>query len=237
MTLTPFAVVVWLLFAASGAAALIYEIVWQQLLQLVIGSSTVSLGVLLAMFMGGMCVGSFYAPRLVPPRQHPLRLYAVLELAIGGCGLVLLAAMPLIERFYTAWGGEGVGGVLVRAFVAAACLLPPTCAMGATLPVISRWVEATPRGSSRLGLFYAGNILGAVAGCLVAGFYLLRVYDMNVATYVAVAVNAIVAGSAWLLARSDSNQSDLSRTPRLSASPQTSSLRRELRRLGRQLRS
>ena len=142
MTLTPLSVVVWLLFAASGAAALIYEIVWQQLLQLVIGSSTVSLGVLLAMFMGGMCVGSFYAPRLVPPRRHPLRVYAVLELAIGGCGLALLAAMPLIERFYTAWGGEGVGGVLVRALVAAACLLPPTCAMGATLPVISRWVEA-----------------------------------------------------------------------------------------------
>ena len=67
--------------------------------------------------------------------------------------------------------------------------------MGATLPVISRWVEGTPRGSSQLGLFYAGNILGAVAGCLVAGFYLLRVYDMNVATYVAVAMNAIVAGS------------------------------------------
>src|SRR4029077_16170406 len=103
-----------------------------------------------------------------------------------------LAGMPFIERFYTTWGGEGVGGVLVRAFVAAACLLPPTCAMGATLPVISRWLEATPQGGTHLGLFYAGNVLGAVAGCLGAGFYLLRVHDMNVATYVAVAVNVAV---------------------------------------------
>ena len=109
--------------------------------------------------------------------------------------------MPRIERFYTAWGGEGAAGVLVRAGVAAACLLPPTFAMGATLPVMSRWVETTRRHSSWLGLFYAGNILGAVAGCLVAGFYLLRVYDMNVATYVAVAINLIVAAAALAMVR------------------------------------
>ena len=47
-----------LLFAGSGCSALIYEIVWYQLLQLVIGSSAVSLGVLLATFMGGLCLGS-----------------------------------------------------------------------------------------------------------------------------------------------------------------------------------
>ena len=64
--------------------------------------------------------------------------------------------------------------------------------MGATLPAVSRWVETTPEGISRLGLFYAGNIAGAVFGSLFAGFYLLRVYDMRMATYVAVALN--VAG-------------------------------------------
>src|SRR4051812_9227777 len=60
------------LFAGSGCAALIYEIVWFQLLQLVIGSSAVSLGVLLGTFMGGMCLGSLALPRLVSPRLHPL---------------------------------------------------------------------------------------------------------------------------------------------------------------------
>src|SRR6478609_5255597 len=106
-----------LLFTGSGAAALVYEIVWQQLLQLVIGSSTVSLGVLLAVFMGGLCFGSLYAPRLVARDRHPLRVYATLELAIGACGLALLAVMPLVERFYTTWGGEGAIGLLLRAIV------------------------------------------------------------------------------------------------------------------------
>ena len=67
-----------LLFVGSGCAALIYEIVWFQLLQLVIGSSAVSLGVLLGTFMGGMCLGSLLlAARHLAARQHPLRVYAV----------------------------------------------------------------------------------------------------------------------------------------------------------------
>src|SRR5262249_3905433 len=73
------------------------------------------------------------------------------------------------------------------------CLLPPTLLMGATLPAIARWVETSPQGVSWLGFFYGGNIAGAVFGCLLAGFYLLRVYDMAVATYVAFAINVAVA--------------------------------------------
>ena len=75
-----------LLFVGSGCAALIYEIVWFQLLQLVIGSSAVSLGVLLGTFMGGMCLGSLLLPRYIDAKQHPLRVYAFLELGIGAFG-------------------------------------------------------------------------------------------------------------------------------------------------------
>ena len=71
------------LFVGSGCAALIYEVVWLQLLQLVIGSTAVSLGVLLGTFMGGMCLGSLLLPRLISVRQHPLRVYALLELGVG----------------------------------------------------------------------------------------------------------------------------------------------------------
>ena len=197
-------ILVVLLFVGSGAAALIYEVVWQQLLQLVIGSSTVSLGVLLGTYMGGMCLGSLFGPRLLSRGQHPLRLYALLEAAIGAMGLVLFFAMPLVTRLYTAIGGIGPTGVVMRALVAGICLLPPTFAMGATLPVVAGWVERTPRGRSWLAFFYAGNLAGAVFGCLLAGFYLLRVYNMAVTTYVAVAMNATVAAAAWLAyARAD----------------------------------
>ena len=65
--------------------------------------------------------------------------------------------------------------------------------MGATLPAIARWVQATPQGVAWLGFFYSGNTAGAVFGCLLAGFYLLRVHDMGTATYVAAAINATVA--------------------------------------------
>src|SRR5947209_11451906 len=89
-----------LLFVASGASALIFEIVWFQLLQLVIGSSAVSLGVLLGIFMGGMCLGSLALARVIPAGQHPLRVYALLEAGIGVLGIVVLFAVPLVARVY-----------------------------------------------------------------------------------------------------------------------------------------
>src|ERR671927_1163159 len=92
-----------LLFVGSGAAALIYEIVWFQLLQLVIGSTAVSLGVVLGTFMGGMCLGSLTLPRLVSARRHPLRVYALLEMGIGLIGVGVLFGIPLIEQGYTAF--------------------------------------------------------------------------------------------------------------------------------------
>src|SRR6202142_327938 len=87
-----------LLFFGSGCSALIYEIVWFQLLQLVIGSSAISLRVLLGAFMGGMCLGSLALPRLISARQHPLRVYAFLELGIGIIGLLILFGMPYVDQ-------------------------------------------------------------------------------------------------------------------------------------------
>src|SRR5919197_622393 len=188
MTPRRFLPVLLVLFVGSGCAALIYEVVWFQLLELVIGSSAVSLGVLLGTFMGGMCLGSLFLPRVISAREHPLRVYAYLELAIGVAGILLLFGMPLLGGLYFHWGGGGVTGILLRGIAAAICLLPPTLAMGATLPAISRWVESTPEGVSWLGFFYGGNIAGAVVGSLVAGFYLMSVYDVAITTYVAVAL-------------------------------------------------
>ena len=135
-----------LLFVGSGCAALIYEVVWFQLLQMVIGASAISLGVLLGTFMGGMCLGSFLLPRYVDPSHHPLRVYAWLELGIGVIGVLILFGMPLVSGIYTAWAGTGTASIFIRALAAGICLLPPTILMGATLPAMSRWVETTPQG-------------------------------------------------------------------------------------------
>ncbi len=101
---------IFLLFVGSGCAALIYEIVWFQLLQMVIGSSAISLGILLGTFMGGMCVGSLLLPRVISAREHPMRVYAFLELGIGVLGVLLLGIMPLVGSVYTKWAGTGTVG-------------------------------------------------------------------------------------------------------------------------------
>jgi spermidine synthase len=197
-----------LLLAGSGCAALIYEIVWFQLLQLVIGSSAVSLGLLLAAYMGGLCLGSAVFSRLVSARENPLRVYAWLELGIGAFGIVALFGVPLVGRLYVAGAVSGLFGMVLRGVVAAACLLPPTLLMGGSYPAIARWIKTTsttPKESSgspsgALGLLYSANIAGAVIGCGAAGFYLLRVHDMAVATFAAAAVNCAVALLGFALA-------------------------------------
>jgi len=181
------------LFACSGCSALIYEIVWYQLLQLVIGSTAVSLGVLLATFMGGLCLGSLLLPRMARARyMHPLRVYGLVELGIGACGVLVLILTPLVDSIYIAAVGHGLPAILFRALIAGICLLPPTFLMGASLPAAARYIESSTRGVAWLGFLYGGNTAGAVFGCLLAGFYLLRVYDLTTATLVAAAINAVV---------------------------------------------
>jgi len=193
-----------LLFAGSGCAALIYEIVWFQLLQLVIGASAISLGLLLAAYMGGLCWGSAAFARLISPARgtlsSSLRIYACLELGIGLLGLAVLFGVPLIGRLYVAGPSQGLAGLVVRGVVAAICLLPPTLLMGASLPALARGVETTSKGVCWIGWLYSGNLAGAVSGCLVAGFYLLRVHDMAVATYTAAGINLAVAALSFVWA-------------------------------------
>ena len=189
------------LFVGSGCAALIYQVVWLQLLSLIVGSSAVSLGVILGTFMGGMCLGSFFLSKYVSRAHHPMMVYAYLELGIAAFGVLIPLVLPHIGGLYTAIGGSGMVGVVVRALFCAIVILPPTLMMGATLPAIARYVETTPSGVSWLGFFYGGNIFGAVAGCLLAGYYLLRNFDMTTASLVGVAFNVVVAIIAIALAK------------------------------------
>jgi spermidine synthase len=188
------------LFFASGCAALVYELVWFHFVQLVVGASSLSVAVILASFMGGMALGSALLPRWVTPARHPLRVVAGLELGIGAIGLAMPFVLPFVEHGYLALVGYGYAGVLLRAGVATLVLLPPTLLMGATLPAIARWTAATSMGASAVGLLYTANIAGAAAGTLLAGFYLLRVYDTVVASTVAATINFTIAALAWWLA-------------------------------------
>ena len=205
-----------LLFAGSGCSALIYEIVWYHLLQLAIGSTAVSLGILLATFMGGLCLGSYLLPRLLPrTRRHPLMVYAGIEGGIALCGLIELILIPLIDRLYVSGVQDGVAGMLLRGVVCAVALLPPTMLMGASLPAIVRWARSgADLRPSWWGLLYGANTTGAVVGCLLAGFWLLRVYDIRIATFAAAAINLAVAGLSFMLSRGPVTISEVVEGPR-----------------------
>src|SRR5215510_327140 len=122
------------LFFASGCAALIYETVWFYLVQLVVGASSISVGVLLCAFMGGMALGSWLIPRIAP-RAHPYRVVAALEAGIALFGIAIPLLLPLVQQIYLLLPTHGV---LLRAAVCVFVLTPPTMLMGATLPAIAR---------------------------------------------------------------------------------------------------
>ena len=181
---------------------LIYEIVWFQLLQLVIG---------IVRDFGWQCCWerSWGGCALEAWRFHGSSRRGIIRWRFTGCwnwGSACWACwrcvgIPYVNYLYVAGIGHGMPSVMLRAVVCAACLLPPTLLMGATLPAISRYVQTTPDGVSWMGWFYGGNIAGAVCGSLLAGFYLLRVYDMSVATYVAVGIDFLVGALGLLIAK------------------------------------
>jgi spermidine synthase len=175
-----------LLFSGSGCAALIYEVVWYQQLQLVLGGTTISLAILLSTFMGGLCLGSLVFPKFKLTSEHPLRVFAAIEVGIAVCGLLVKFALPEISSAY--FNGA------TNAAVAALLMLPATFFMGASFPAFAR---LTPEW----GLLYGFNTAGAVCGCIAAGFYLLRIYDMSTAAWVAMSINLAVALGGFLLAR------------------------------------
>jgi len=187
------------LFAGSGFCALIYEVVWYQLLQLAIGSTSVSLGILLATFMGGLCIGSLWLVNLRALQRAPMLTYAVLEGGIAVCALLVELGLPFLDRAYIAGAQHGLPGMLLRGVLAAACMLLPTILMGASLPTILRCFKHEQDDTYTLAYFYGANTAGAVVGCIFAGFVLLRFYNALTATLFAAAVNVAIAGFSLIL--------------------------------------
>jgi spermidine synthase len=192
------------LFFASGAAGLIYEIVWTRQLIYVFGSGLYAVTAVLSAFMAGLALGSFLLGRASDRLRFPLRFYAALEAVLAVTGLLLPLALRQIDRVdgwaYGRWGQNFAQLTACRFAVSFFLLLIPTTLMGATLPVLSR---ALVRQSSRLGLkvggLYAINTAGAVAGAFLAGFYLLGVYGVLRTNSVAALLNVVAALGAFAL--------------------------------------
>lgn len=202
---------VYLCFLCSGAAGLIDEVVWIRKASLVFGSTTFAVSTVLAVFFGGLALGSELAGRLMDRVRSPLRTYALLELLLAALALLSLPAFGWLDAPYGALyralgGGEGAGDpvllVLARMLLIAVVLLPPSTAMGATLPLfVRRFVTADRDLSARVGFLYGLNTLGAAAGTLAAGFVLLPALGMQGSIAVAAGLNVLAGGVALGIAR------------------------------------
>ena len=184
-------------FTLSGAAGLIYEVLWMRMLGLVFGATTIAVSVVLAAFMGGLALGSALAARVAPRIRRPLRAYAWIEIAIGLYALAVPIAFRAIDHFDALLWQRGHPGAfsfaVARFLLAAIVLLIPTALMGATLPIIiaaiRRYGATAPRTISR---FYGLNLTGAIVGTLAGGFGLLPTFGVRVTIWIAALTNLVV---------------------------------------------
>lgn len=197
---------VWLIFILSGASALIYEVIWMRQLTLVFGSTVFATSTVLTAFMAGLALGSYYFGRKIDEtKMSPLKLYAILELGIGGFCIVwplllsvLTVSYVLIYRNITT---EFYTLSLIRFILTFGILLIPSTLMGGTLPVLTRFfVKRLEQLGTNIGILYALNTFGAVIGTIAAGFILIEALGITWSLRVAIIINICVAIVAWVLA-------------------------------------
>jgi spermidine synthase len=192
-----------LLFFISGALALVYEVVWARMMMHVFGSTAIAVGTVLAAFMSGMAIGSWFIGRFADKSPNCLRLYAWLEIGIALSAfvshLLLDRIGPAHLAIYDFVGSSAVIFALVRFLLAFFLVMAPTVLMGATLPVLTRFlVHRQTTVGSRLSTLYATNTIGAVTGVLLTGFFLIGRYGIHVPVYIAVLANFLIGCIAWI---------------------------------------
>ena len=184
-------------FFVSGLSALVYELAWVDRLALVVGGSSYSIGLVLAAYMAGLGGGALYFGRLADRPGSPARRYALLEGGIGLWGLAAPFLLTALQAIYVASHG---GGLALRATLGLLALFPATFLMGGTLPVLARGIARDRADSHRAtAMLYGWNTAGAVAGVLLAQFYLLDRWGLHGSSQMMGAVNLLLAAAAWLL--------------------------------------
>lgn len=188
------------LFFISGFSSLIYQVVWTRELVFVFGSTTFASSTVLAVFMGGLALGSFIAGRYCDKMrmERALLWYGILEGVIGAWALLapffFESAIPIYRTIWQSMHLSVMPFSILRFSVAAAILLPPTACMGATLPLLSRFVVSSlALVGQRVGTLYAVNTFGAVVGTIGAGFYLLPVFGLSATTFISAGLNFFLA--------------------------------------------
>lgn len=203
--MTGFLSLIYALCFLSGAAALLYQVVWLRSLSLLFGASYLAVAVVLATFMSGLAIGGCVVGRRADTTRRPLRLFGLLQFGMAASALLFAGVTQSYPAVYHALAqGRGettVSITIVRVVLSAIALLVPGALIGGTLPVLSRFLSRQPddlRG--HLPGLYGFNTFGAMTGALASGFWLLPLSLMTTVG-VAVAMNVVVGGVSVLLQR------------------------------------
>jgi len=205
--MNPRSLLLYVCFFVSGASALFYECVWQRLLTLVFGLSTLSVAAVVSAFLAGLAVGAWSFAGWADRANRPVLLYAGIELGIAVTGLASGFCVPLVmAAFHWIYGAVEPGWLvsnLIRFVLAFVAFGIPSVLIGATVPVMAR-LTADRAGTVAVGFgrFYAVNTAGSVAGAALAGFVLIRALGVDNTLHCAVLLNVVVALIAVIVGRS-----------------------------------
>lgn len=193
-------------FFLSGAAGLVYEVVWTRYLTLAFGVTAEAVSAVLAAYMAGLALGSFLLGRRTARIKNLLRTYAWLELGVGIFALLTPAIYYRVEAvnvfLFRHLGETGTAFDLLRFLVSFAIMLIPTTLMGGTLPILSRFVVGSrKRIGFGVGTLYSVNTFGAVLGTFSAGYLLIPAIGLSLTVYAAAVLNLAVGIACMLLAR------------------------------------
>jgi spermidine synthase len=193
-----------LLFFASGFCGLIYEVIWAKILHKMVGCSLHAVTLVMAAFMSGLALGSFFGGQLTGKRTNGLKIYAYLEAGIGIFALLSpLVFAGLIPVYVGLHGLFNASAYVAHALRFALCFLAlavPASLMGATLPVLTQYLDRFRPGLGRnLGYLYGFNTLGAMLGCFSAGFFFIPTLGIAWTVRGAALVNLVAAALALLI--------------------------------------
>ena len=203
--------IVFVCFLLSGISGLIYEVVWTRLLTYVFGGTTLAVSTVLTAFLGGLALGSYIGGRFIDHFKKPLLAYGVAELIIGIYGLLVpflfseTFLAPIWQTVVQMFEGVQFISYLVRFFIAILLLAIPTVLMGATLPILSRYLTNVRPDivAFNVGSLYTINTLGAILGAFTAGFIFLPLIGVNSTVYIAASLNLILASAVIFLANAN----------------------------------
>ena len=186
----------------SGFSALIYQLIWVRLLGLVFGVSSFAVATVVAVFLLGLGLGSYYWGRWADNLENPLKTYMLVEIFIAVLSMLsyfIITHLPLYKLLYEySYNNLNFYGIsLVRLVMSIFVLLPPVFVIGGTMPLISKYfLTSTETFGSKFSKIYYMNTLGAFAGALLTGFVLVKTLGIFLTLMVAVCLNLVVA---WII--------------------------------------